>query len=329
MPLVDSSSFRPPWWLMNAHAQTLWPALFRRVPTSHWRRERLELPDGDFLDLDWSSATSGPSPASRIAIVSHGLEGHSRRAYMAGLVRTLNRAGWDAVAWNFRGCSGESNRSVRAYHSGSSDDLAAVVNHVTQSAGPLAEIALAGFSLGGNVTLKYLAELGSNTGQIRGAVVFSVPCDLASASACMARPATRWYLRNFLKSLRQKAADKVQRFPEEIPARFSQTRWESLQTFEEFDGCFTAPVHGFRDAADYYAQCSAKPRLHQIQVPTLILNATNDPFLSPACFPRAEAAANPKLWLETPSDGGHVGFRGSGDREEYWHERRAVEFLGP
>jgi predicted alpha/beta-fold hydrolase len=240
----------------------------------------------------------------------------------------LNRAGWDVVAWNFRGCSGEPNRTTRAYHSGASDDLAAVVAHVAESAQPTQGIAVLGFSLGGNLTLKYAAELGNRPGPICAAVAISVPCDLASAAARMSQPASRLYLDNFLRSMRAKAMAKVRRFPGQVPNRVRDTAWPSVRTFEAFDDCFTAPLHGFRDAADYYARCSARPLLPQIRIPTLILNAANDPFLSPECFPRAEAKANPQLWLEAPTGGGHVGFRGIGDRQNYWHERRIVGFLG-
>lgn len=329
MPLVAQSSFRPPWWLKSAHQQTLWPVLTRRVSTRHFRRERLELADGDFIDLDWSRANSTLPGVRRVAIVTHGLEGNSRRPYVAGLIRALNRAGWDALAWNFRGCSGEPNRTVRAYHSGSSDDLSAVIAHVEKSAGGgnSPQIALAGFSLGGNITLKCLAELGGSPGCVRQAVVFSVPCDLASAARKMSRPVTRAYLNNFLRTLRMKAAAKVARFSPELPAATRETRWGRVLTFQEFDDLFTAPAHGFRDAEDYWKKCSSKPMLPQITVPTLILSAQDDPFLTPACFPETEAAQSSAVWLEMPGAGGHVGFRGVGDREEYWHERRAVEFL--
>lgn len=331
MPLVSHSRFRPPWWLAGAHLQTLWPALGRRIPTDHWRRERLELADGDFLDLDWSPALLPPRARSRrLAIVSHGLEGNSRRPYVAGLIRTLNQSGWDAVAWNFRGCSGEPNRTPRAYHSGSSDDLALVVDHVARSVGPSGdiELALVGFSLGGNVTLKYLGERAEAAGLVRRAVVFSVPCDLAAAAGVMAQSAGRPYLNHFLRSLRAKAVEKVRRHGTSMPAITRETCWSQVRTFRDFDDCFTAPVHGFRDAADYWARCSSKPLLHRIAVPALIINAADDPFLSPECHPFALAAENPNLWLETPQHGGHVGFRGAGDRQSYWHERRALEFLG-
>ena len=329
MPCVEHSGFRSPWWLAGAHRQTLVPALTRRVPSPPWQRERLELPDGDFLDLDWSRTPRRLPGNGRVVVISHGLEGNSRRSYMAGMVQAFNQAGWDAVAWNFRGCSGEPNRSPQAYHSGSSGDLARVVDHVVaaQDGEAQPQVALVGFSLGGNVTLKYLGERGEDRGPIRGAVAFSVPCDLASAAEAMSRRSTRPYLEHFLRTLRSKAAAKVRQFPTDLPAITRAAHWHQVRTFREFDDAFTAPVHGFRDAADYWARCSSRPLLERIRVPTLLVNALDDPFLTPACFPREEAARSPHLWLETPAGGGHVGFRGAGDRDTFWHERRAVDFL--
>jgi len=329
MPIIAPSRFRPPWWLAGPHRQTLWPALVRRVSTRHWWRERLELPDGDFLDVDRStSLTKDPLPRG-LVVIAHGLEGNSRRAYVAGLAWALNRTGWDTAAWNFRGCSGEPNRTVRSYHSGATEDLAAVLRQLgTGSARRrYRAVVLAGFSLGGNLTLKYLAELGPAPGLVAAGVVFSVPCDLASAAGMMSRPVARPYLRLFLRTMNRKAAAKVGDFPHEFPAEHRYTDWAGIRNFREFDDHFTAPLHGFRDADDYWTQCSAKPHLHRITVPVLLINSLDDPFLAPECFPTREAAASQNLWLETPAHGGHVGFRGWGDRQEYWHERRAVEFL--
>ena len=333
MPLVTTSSYRPPWWLRGAHLQTLWPALCRRVPIGRLRRERIELVDGDFLDLDWSSATAATgtlvaSRSRRVVIVSHGLEGNSRRVYVRGLVQAMNRRGWDAVAWNFRGCSGEPNRRPRAYHSGETEDLAAVVAQVVKR-GRYESVALAGFSLGGNVTLKLLGEWGSAAAAncIRGAVVNSVPCDLKPAAEAMSRMATQPYLKFFLRTLTRKAAAMATQFPDRFPRALTDRAWRGIGTFREFDDCFTAPLHGFCDAEDYWAQASSKPYLNRIAVPTLILNARNDPFLTPECFPFAQAALSSHVWLEVPATGGHVGFCPAGDRTEYWHERRAADFL--
>ena len=333
VPLISNSHFRPPWWLRGGHLQTLWPAVGRRVPFDPYQRERLELIDGDFLDLDWSRSASAPASRlsqrnNRVVIVSHGLEGNSQRTYIRGCVRALNRRGWDVVAWNFRGCSGEPNRLPRAYHSGEIEDLSAVIAHVINK-GAYERVALAGFSLGGNMTLRLLGALGGHakSHRIFGAVVFSVPCDLKSAAEKMSRRSAQPYLKSFLRTMNRKAALTAARFPECFPRQLSEQEWLKIRTFREFDDQFTAPLHGFRDAEDYWATSSSKLILGQITVPTLILNARNDPFLAPSCFPFADAILSPAVWLEVPADGGHVGFCPAGDQTEYWHETRAAEFL--
>ena len=315
MPVVPISSFQPPWWLRNAHDQTIWPSLVRKIPGLRWQRERLELDDGDFLDLDWSRAGS-----RRLVVVTHGLEGNSRRAYVAGMARAANRRGWDALAWNFRGCSGEPNRLCRSYHSGATEDLAAVVARATRD-GAYDRVAVVGFSLGGNLTLKYLGELGDSPGVVCGGAGLSVPCDLRAAAMKMAGPACGFYMRRFLQDMGGKMREKALQFP----GRVDLSPLDGMTTFRQFDDAFTGPMHGFKDAEDYWAKCSAKRFLPRIRVPTLVLNALDDPFLAPECFPFAEAAANDHVTLDVPSLGGHVGFVSAG--ADYWSERRTIEFL--
>lgn len=314
MPLLDSS-YRAPWGFGNGHVQTIFPALFRRVPVITLRRERLTTPDGDFLDLDWH--TDGGR--TRLAILSHGLEGDSTNTYIQGMARALVRAGWDVLAWNLRGCSGEPNRLLRSYHSGATEDLAAVIarapEHYTQ-------LALVGFSLGGNMTLKYLGEPAPDT-RISGAVAFSVPCDLASSAFQLESFCNRIYMRRFLRSLRAKVREKMARFP----GRLDDAGLEAMRTFREFDGAYTAPMNGFASAEEYWTRASSKPALERIRVPTLLVNALDDPFLPRACFPEKEARASECFFLETPACGGHVGFVTFNAQNEYWSERRAVEFL--
>ncbi len=316
---VDFPPYRPPRPLRSGHVQTVLPSLFRRVGGVAYRRERLDLPDGDFLDLDWAFERP-PERRQRVAVVAHGLEGSTGRAYVRGMARALGARGWTACAWNMRGCSGEPNRTLRATHSGATDDLDAVVRHVL-AGGPEA-VALVGFSLGGNVTLKWLGEEGAGVdGRVVGAAAFSVPVDLASASDEMARWSRRVYMRRFLRSLAAKAAEKAGRFPEAPdPAPIAR-----MTTFHEFDAHVTAPVHGFEGAADYWRRSSALPLLPEVRVPTLLVQARDDPFLSPACYPTAEAAANPSLRLLTPDYGGHVGFMAAGG--EFWSETVAARFL--
>ncbi|WP_245994648.1 YheT family hydrolase [Desulfosoma caldarium] len=290
----------------------------RFVPGVVYRRERLETSDGDFLDLDWSRVGS-----SSVCILCHGLEGHSRRPYVLGMARALNRAGWDVCALNYRGCSGEPNRKPFFYHSGFTQDLDEVVKHVLER--PCYDaVVLVGFSLGGNLILKYLGESARRVPpQLRAAAVFSVPCHLAASAKAISRPSNRIYLKRFLKRLRKKIEAKEDLFPETLNTR----GYERIVTFEDFDNRYTAPLHGFRDAQDYYAKASSKPFLNSITVPTLIVNALDDPFLSPECFPYQEAYRNPYLFLETPRHGSHVGFYDFSPDGFIWSERRTVAFF--
>lgn len=313
MPLVPSS-YRAPAFLRGGHLQTIHPAVCRRVPFITTRRERLELPDGDFLDLDWAGQGSG-----RLAILSHGLEANSKATYIQGMAGALHRRGWDVLAWNYRGCSGEPNRLLKFYHSGASDDLHHVVRHALATH-PAARIDLVGFSLGGNLTLKYLGERETDP-RLHRAAAFSVPCDLACSSIRLSAPANRLYMDRFLRCLRAKLVAKQPRFPDDIDlAGIGRVR-----NFRQFDDRYTAPLHGFRDAADYWARSSSRPFLPRITVPSLLVNAANDPFLGPGCYPREEAGASELFHLEIPDDGGHCGFSSGGS--ETWAEQRAAEFL--
>ncbi|MBO6778573.1 MAG: alpha/beta fold hydrolase [Rhodothermales bacterium] len=278
-----------------------------------WHRERLELDDGDFLDLDW--LVSG---RDRCVILSHGLEGNSRRVYMNGMAHAANRAGWDVLSWNYRGCSGEPNRLLRSYHSGATDDLDRIVQRARADFGI---VALVGFSLGGNLTLKYLGEQGEDA-PVVGAATFSVPCDLAGSSRALAEPAALPYMIRFMRSLREKVRTKHAMFPEEIDV----DGLDRMRTFQEFDDRYTAPIHGFRDAEDYWAQCSSRSFISSIRRPALLASALDDPFLSASCIPRELARESEWVRLETPRHGGHVGF--VTDHAESWSEQVAMEFLG-
>jgi hypothetical protein len=314
MPIV-SSAFRPPLLLRNGHVQTILGAVLRQGRAASFTRERLELADGDFLDLDWLRAGH-----PRLAILSHGLEGCSTNGYIRGLAATLQSAGWDALAWNFRGCGSEPNRLLRFYHSGETTDLAAVVQHAATT---YPQIAVIGFSLGGNMTLKYLGEAPPHAAVVAG-VAISAPVDLAaSAGALDRRLSNRIYLRRFLKTLVAKVEAKAMRFPEQLDAAGAR----AMRSFQEFDNRYTAPLHGFRDAADYWRQSSARQYLTGIKVPALLLNARNDPFLPSECFPFPEAEANPCLFLEAPCSGGHVGFLDFAAGLQPWSDGRIVEFL--
>ncbi|MDQ6809850.1 MAG: alpha/beta fold hydrolase, partial [Verrucomicrobiota bacterium] len=313
MPVLRSS-FRPPFYLRNPHVQTITAALLRTSHRVLFQQERLELDDGDFIDLRWLKHQN-----ARLAILSHGLEGSAEQGYMRGMARTLGAGGWDALAWNFRGCGDEPNRLARFYHSGATDDLRSVI---ARAVAEYSKIALVGFSLGGNLTLKYLGEAPPHP-TIVASVAVSAPVDLAASARVLdSRRANRIYLRRFIGTLVGKVEAKAARFPDEIDATGSR----SLRTFAEFDDRYTGPLHGFRDAADYWKQSSARQFLPQIAVPTLLINALDDPFLAPECFPFDEATESRHFFLEAPTHGGHLGFLESLWRRP-WHEQRALQFL--
>ncbi|MEM7145226.1 MAG: alpha/beta fold hydrolase [Verrucomicrobiota bacterium] len=320
MPLVPVSSYRAPFGFGNGHVQTVYPALFRRVDVMTGRRERLELADGDFLDLDWGEVEGD---RKGLVVISHGLEGDSRQAYVQGMARAMEGRGWDVLAWNFRGCSGEPNRLARSYHSGVTEDLDAVLRHVWAET-CYERVALIGFSLGGNVVLKYLGEVGGGVDErICGAVTFSVPCDLASSAECLAAWGQRVYMRRFLSRLTGKIRGKMISHPGEV----KDAGLDAMGNFYDFDGAYTAPLHGFAGAEDYWERCSSRRVLGDIRVPTLLVNAADDPFLGERCYPVEEAEASDWFWFEGPQRGGHVGFVPRDRGGVYWSEIRAGEFL--
>jgi predicted alpha/beta-fold hydrolase len=314
MPVV-ASLFLPPLYLRNGHVQTVLPSLFRRRFPILFRRERLELADGDFLDLDWAT-----SARDKLAILSHGLGCSSHHYYMRGMAIRLEAAGWDVLAWNLRGCGEGPNRLVRAYYFGETSDLGAVV---AIAAAKYSRIALIGFSLGGSITLKYLGEGACHPAVVAGIGV-SVPVDVAaSIDAIDRRWSNRFYRRYFLSRLSPQLEAKALLFPDRLDVRRSRL----IRTFRELDEFYTAPIHGFRDATDYWEKSSTRQYLDRITVPALLLNASDDPFLTPESFPYAEAENNPRFFFEAPTWGGHVGFIDSARPIRAWHERRIVEFL--
>lgn len=311
MPLLDSA-YEPRGLFRNAHASTVIPSMLRRVLAPSYVRERLDLADGDFVDLDWLQAG-----VRRLAVLCHGLEGDSSRPYMRGMARALTAAGWDVAAYNFRGCSGEPNRSSRTYHSGATDDLREVLAHAMPG---YDKTALVGFSLGGNLVLKYLGEEGA-AAPVAGAMAISVPVDLADACAHICSPSNRLYHDRFMRKLKKKIRAKAAAYPGTVdPAPLARVR-----DLREFDDAYTAPLHGFRDAADYYARCSSLPGLGDIRVPALLLTAANDPLLGDRCYPREVGRKSTHLNLEIADHGGHTGWYVRGGT--YYSERRTVEFL--
>jgi predicted alpha/beta-fold hydrolase len=324
MPVLKASTYSAPWFLKGMpHAQTIFPNLFRRVASPVFKRERIETSDADFLDIDWSFKNQNSPSFKKLAILSHGLEGSTDRWYIRGMVHALQGAGYDALAWNFRGCSGCVNRLLSYYHSGKSEDLDTVIQSILKNR-DYEEIVLIGFSVGGNITLKYLGERGKNIpANVLKAVCFSVPVDLEASSRELAKPANRIYMSRFLKTLKEKVRLKMAMFPGEIDDR----DFKKITNFKEFDDRYTAPLNGFKNAHEYWAAASSKQFLEDISIPTLLVNAKNDPFLNADCFPIVEAQANENLLLEMPAEGGHMGFTDFKNKKEYWSERRAIEFL--
>lgn len=317
MPLI-TSTFKAPFFCTNNHLQTIIPGLLRRVRGLTYTRERISTPDQDFLDLDWSSVGT-----KRLLVVLHGLEGDSNRPYIRGLIKCANANNWDGVGLNFRGCSGEPNLAFRSYHSGVTDDLDIVLKHIIEK-GIYDSIAIAGFSLGGNVALRYAGEQGTKISPfIKKVVGVSVPCDLVSGAKRIGQSDNAIYMRRFMKSLKVKIAPKEQKYPQKI----DYERLRRATEFFEFDDTYTGPAHGYKGALDYYTRCSSLPLLPNISVPTFILSAKDDSFLSESCYPIDLAHKRAKLHLEIPKHGGHVGFYSGINHTFYWSEKRVMAFL--
>jgi predicted alpha/beta-fold hydrolase len=331
-------SYVPAPWLPGPNLMTVYAGVARLAPRLRPRRVRWELPDGDFLDVDRHEAAARPPRAGLalrpgdggdpppVLVVCHGLEGSSRAPYVLGLVGLAVESGLDAVAVNFRGCSGEPNRLPRLYHSGETGDLRHVVERLAREA-PGRPILLAGFSLGGNVVVKYLGESGEALpAEVRGGAAISVPFDLEAGAAAIDAPGF-WsfvYRERFMRRLRRKAAEKAQRFP----GAFDGARAAAARTFAEFDEAVTAPLHGFASAREYWRRSSAGRFLAGVARPLLALSSLDDPIVPASTIPVAAARENPRITLETTAAGGHVAFvSGWPLRASYWAERRAVEFL--
>lgn len=313
---LHNIKYNPPFLIRNGHFQTIYPSLFRKINGHFYRRERITTMDDDFLDLDWAIIGS-----ETLVIISHGLEGNSHRAYVKGMAKAMNLGGMDALAWNYRGCSGVPNKQLRSYHNGATEDLAQVIQHATHTK-RYQKIYLVGFSLGGNLTLVYLGRDRVDA-MVEKAVVFSVPCDLKGSAGMLEKTENKIYMARFLKYLHQKIKDKIALFPGKIDDR----GFFEIKNFKQFDDRYTAPIHGFIDAEDYWHQCSSKQFIADITTQTLIVNALNDPFLSPSCFPVDEVAHTPHVHLATPQSGGHVGFMNLKKSNIYWSEELALDFF--
>ncbi len=312
-----SDAFKPAWWCRGPHLQTLWPYLFRRTPHVELKRERLELPDGDFLDLDWTPNADGP-----VVLVLHGLEGSSNSKYARGLLKAVHDRGWRGAVMHFRGCSGEPNRLPRSYHSGETGDLAHVVD-VLRRREPGTPLFVVGFSLGGNVLLKWLGGMGKQA-PIKAAVAVSVPFQLAESARRLERGFSQIYQWGLMRSLRQSVAEKRKRM--KLPLKIEDL--SALRSFRDFDEHVTAPLHGFAGADDYYERSSSRQYLKGIQVPTLVIHARDDPFMTEAAIPQ-DGDLSSAIELELYDSGGHVGFIGGTGRLRpgYWLEARVMQYL--
>ena len=315
-----STTFRPPWWGRSAHVQTIWAAV-RPRPRLPLRRERIETPDGDFVDLDW---TDGPA-GTPLLLVLHGLEGSARSHYVTALIEAGRARGWRAVTLNFRSCSGELNRLPRFYHSGDTGDLDHVVRTLLDDE-PGVRLGLVGVSLGGNVLLKWLGEQSDAAPPaIVGAVGISVPFDLAACARRLDRGVQRRiYTANFMRTLRDKVADKARHYPGFVDVDAARR----ARTFTEYDRVVTAPLGGFADEVDYWTRSSSGPYLPRIRRPTLLLSARDDPFVPPASLPDPRGLP-PAVVADYQDRGGHAGFlEGRWPwRARGWVEPRALEFL--
>lgn len=315
--MIKTSRFIPAWWLRNRHLQTIVPNTFRFLPRLDIVRERIELPDGDFVDADWTSASHGP-----IVVLLHGLEGSRRSRYAAWMLKALHDAGYRAVLLHFRGCSGEVNRRANGYHSGHTADFDHFLE-LLRAREPDARIAAIGYSLGGNALLKWLGE-NANERRLETAVAVSVPFRLERCSDAINRGFAKLYQGHLLKRMLRTARRKLAL----IRDAGHDPDLAAIRCFRDFDEVLTAPLHGFRSADDYYVRSSSAQFLRYITTPTLVIHATDDPFMTPDTVPREEELSM-HVTLELSEQGGHVGFV-SGRwpwKPEYWLETRILDHL--
>jgi len=316
MPILPSD-YNPNFIFKNGHLSTVYSGLFRRIEGLEQQRERLELEDGDFMDLDWSYAKT---KSEKVIILLHGLEGNAQRPYITGSAKAFNLDGVDACAVNFRGCSGETNRLFRSYHSGATEDLDAVVQHILEKQ-EYSEIYIKGVSLGGNMALKYAGEDRILPPELKAVIGISVPCNLHSSLKELMSAKNYLYAKRFKNHLVAKLYPKQKMFP----VNLSTNDIDQIKTLKDFDDIYTSRAHGFKNAIDYYEQCSCRQFLPKIKVPTLIVNAKNDSFLGEECYPYTEAKENSNLYFKVPDFGGHVGFVAPSNL--YYSEKTAIKFV--
>lgn len=306
MPLITSKYDKRPKYFPNGHFETVIPSLFYKVEGVNYTRERLELEDGDFLDLDWLKGDN-----KRLMVISHGLEGSSQRHYVKRPAKYFHQRGWDILAWNNRSCSGEMNRLPRFYHHGATEDIAAVIDHGLTLG--YEQVVLLGTSMGGGMQQKYLGERDPDD-RIIGAVSFSVPCNVLDSANELRKKGNRFYERKFIKRLKEKIVLKSKTMS--LPIDMDEV--SKVRTFPELDTAYTLKIHKeFKDAKDFYQKITSDQFLPNINIPLLIVNAVNDPMLGEKCYPIELAKKKDNLYLEMPQYGGHVGFTLPDDKESY------------
>lgn len=295
MIVDDYPEFNPSLLFKNKHLATMLPALYRKHQTNYTRK-RITTPDNDFFDVDCILKNS-----KKAVVLLHGLEGSSQSQYIKGFANLFANLGYDVHAINFRSCSGEPNLLPNSYHSGFTSDLDFYLNYINPQYNAIYAI---GFSLGGNVLLKYLGSSTTIASNLKASCAVSVPIDLKGSAMELNKGVNKIYQKRFLNSLRKKIQYKSQQFPQLIIDKYLQ----SITNFKQFDDAYTAPLHGFSSAEDYWEKCSSINVLHKINIPTLLVNAKNDPFLSPSCFPYFDAVDHPFLHAAFTNFGGHVGY---------------------
>lgn len=311
-----SETYNPHWLFKNRHLNTIWSSKIRKVKTPAYRRQKIATADQDFIAIDTLIGQN-----SSAVILVHGFEGSTDSTYIKSMSLLLQQNQFDVFAVNLRGCSGEPNLVEGYYNSGRTEDLETVIQFV-QNNYNYDSINLIGFSLGGNLVIKYVGETTNSI--INKAIGVSVPCNLKTSSIQLEKGLNKIYNRRFVKSLQAKLLYKAEHFPD-FPITKSQIL--SAKTVYEIDDLYTAPIHGYLSADDYYKKCSCKQFIKNIQIPTLLINALDDQFLTPECYPFEEAKNNSNFNFVTPKYGGHLGFMTSINDTILWHEKRIMEFL--